>query len=111
MTRFKLINYREKGISFFEYAHSPEFGLASPSPISLFLYESVFSEVNPESLENLRLLKTGDVVQLSMDLKSPRWASWNPPQQFKNISSQPVKLLFKLKDKRNQTIWIFDGAI
>lgn len=111
MARFELITYRETGLSLFEYKHTPEFGLVNPSPICMFLYEINFKLNDPESLENLRKLKTGDIVQVSMDLTGPGWDTWKPPPQFKNIPTQPLKLLFKIEDKRGSHVFVFDEVI
>ena len=109
--RFNLLNYRESGLSLFEYKHTPEFGLISPSPISMFLYEACFKDCDQVSLTHLDKLKAGDIVQVSLDLTDPAWEVWKPPAQFKNIPPQPLKLLFKLEDKRGRRVWVFDEAI
>ena len=80
--RFKKIKDLPGGTQLFEYSHVPHLAAMAPGMKTIVIIGKAFSIFNESALEHLKQAKTGDLIQVTVDLNHEVWSAWKPAEDY-----------------------------
>lgn len=110
---FERIDTLEGGTQIFKFEHAPHLGLLSPEPRILLIPGEALRIFNPPSIDDLKLVKEGDLVQVTSDPNHPVYVAWNPSEEYQIPEgfSRTMQVKFVTEDTNKLPVLGLEEAI